>query len=123
MAEDSVSSRFSIASGTLESACLSHHFSWPVVEAVRSNDEIDYHVTMYDLGLGRHTRVDKHLDSAIKTLLEKETELGRLSNECHYTLWVHYCFPKGEGAFNLSQRLLAAFAFLRVEVIFHLNEF
>jgi hypothetical protein len=123
MADDSVSSRFSIVSGKLDSVYLSHHFSWPVTETERSNDKIEYHITTFDLGVGHHARVDKHLDAAARALLEKETELSRLSSECHYALWVRYRYSKGDGAFNLSARLLAAFGFLRVEVIFHLNEF
>jgi len=94
-----------------------------VIEATKANEKVGYNITTYDLGAGIHARVDHHLNSAKQALLEKETELGNLSGDCSYALWVKYRFSKGDGAFNLSPRLLAAFAFLRVEIIFHLNEF
>ncbi len=117
-----VFSEFTIASNTLDSAYLSHHFSWPVTEAVTPNDKVNYNITTFDLGVGQHTRVADHLHAAKQALLKKETELIALSCDCHYALWVKYRFPKGEGGFNLSESLLAAFGFLRVEIIFDLQE-
>ena len=119
---ENVCSRFSIASKNLDSAYLSHHFSWRVTEAIKANEEVDYNITAYDLGVGNDTRVYEHLNAAKQALLAKETELGKLSGDCSYALWVYYDFSKGDGAFNLDSRVMAAFAFLRVDIVFHLNE-
>ena len=119
---DQVSSRFSIASKKLDSHYLSHHFAWPVTEEVKPNENIDQYIVVYDLQAGQHSRVDFHLEAVKQTLLQKETELSRLMDDCRYTLWIRYRFPSREGAFNLSPYLLSFFSLLRVEIIFHLND-
>ena len=118
---DQVSSRFSISSKTLDSVFLKHRFSWPVVETA-DPEKIDGYITIYDLEAGKHSRVDHHLEAVKLVLLKNETELGKLRDDCQYTLWVRYRFPSREGAFNLSPYLLSFFSFLRIEIIFHLNE-
>ncbi len=119
---ENVSSAFSITSKTLDADYLSRLFPWPVTEVRKPDDTIDYTITVFDLELGQHTRVDHHLTAAKQSLLKKETDLIVLSYDCNYALWVYYHFPNGQGAFNLSESLLAAFGFLRVGVVFHLKE-
>lgn len=119
---DQVSNRFSISSKTLDSSYLGRQFPWAITETVEPNGQINQYITVFNLGAGSHPRVDRHLEAVKQILLKKEPELRSITQDCHFGLWIRYRFPSREGAFNLSPDLLAAFAFLRVEIIFHLNE-
>ena len=115
-----VTSRFSISSSRLDAVALGEIFSWRVAEVAPAG-EVDYHVTVFDLGLGEHDRVDHHLVAAKAALLQQEPKLDSLRGDCKYALWVSYRFPAKDGAINVSPAVSAAFGLLGVELICHLT--
>ncbi len=100
---------------------MAQRLPWRITEASVPDAKADYYITTFDLGIGQHDRVDHHLAAAKRELLTYETDLDSLCEDCTYALWVYYDFPASEGAFNISRSISAAFGFLRVELIFHLN--
>jgi hypothetical protein len=111
-----------IASPRLSAELLAHHLPWKTLETLSPvPNGFDHYATCFDLGVGEHDRVDRHLEAVKDALLAQQRELDALLGECKYALWVYYDFPIDDGAFNLFPSILAAFAFLRVEVIFHLH--
>ena len=118
-----VKSRFSIASSKLDAEFLKEEFSWPVVESSTHapDGENGYHVTVFDIGIGEHERVDQHLVAAKAALFGQEQKLNVLCGECRYALWVAYSFPSEDGAINVSHSVSAALALLQIELIFQLK--
>lgn len=117
---DSVSSRLSIFSKSFGDDRLRDSFTWKIEDAVTPSEEQPLYITTYDLEVGEHERVDHHLHAVKDCLLEKQTVLRDLQNDCGYTLWVRYYFENA-GAINLKASLQAVFSQLQVEVIFHLG--
>lgn len=118
-----VRSSFSVSSKTLDAKQLSRYLPWEVVEAVNPHDKIDFFLSVFDLGVGQHDRVDRHLEKATEELLKKAVDLEKLMQDCQYTLWVQYRFTENEGAINVPYLLSSRLAHLQVELVFHLNEF
>ena len=117
-----VKSRFSITSPPrLGKEWLSERFPWTITESRLPDDNLPYHITGFDLAAGEHDRVDSHLTAVKHILLKSEQELSNLSEECGYTLWVNYKFPRDSGAINFPVSLQSAFSFMRIEIILHLN--
>lgn len=117
-----VTSRFTIASPRLDAACLATRFPWHVVNTVAPHEELDYHITTLDLGIGGHDRVDHHLVAAKASLLSQESTLDSLHRDCGYTLWIQCRFAAEGGDLSISSSLSAAFGQLRVDLMFRLCE-
>jgi hypothetical protein len=115
-----VTSHFTIASSRLDAAYLAMRFPWRVIEAVAPHGQLDYHITEFDLGIGEHDRVDRHLVAAKAVLLAHEPALDSLHHDCNYTLWIGYLFPAKNAAFDISSSLSAAFGLLRVDLMIQL---
>ena len=81
---------------------------------------VDFHVAVFDLGIGQHDRADQHLVAAKAALLSHEPKLDSLRGDCKFALWISYRFPNRDGAINVSPSVSAAFGMLGVELIFHL---
>ena len=118
-----VRSQFVVFSPRLNSEMLTLHLPWKVLETLSPTfKESDHFVTVFDLGTGEHERVDRHLEAAKDAVLAQHRELYALvGDDCHYTLMVYYEFPTGDVSFNLVSPIQAAFAFLRIQVVFHLR--
>jgi hypothetical protein len=113
-----VTSRFSIISERHGVFQLSRHFDWQIESSVEPADRQPCYVTTFDLGIGAHERMDRHLAAVRDKLLTVQSALESLQEDCKYVLWIH--FPYGD--FNLSPSLLGAFGLLRVELVFHADE-
>lgn len=116
-----VTSRFSVSSHRLAPAILQDVCPWSVVETAPASVAVDFHVVVFDLGVGQHERVDQHLVAAKAALLPLESKLDSLRGDCQFALWVSYRFPSGDGAINVGSSVSAAFGLLGVELIFHLT--
>jgi hypothetical protein len=116
-----VTSRFSVSSHRLTPAILQEQFHWPVVEIAHASGTVDFHVVVFDLGIGQHDRVDQHLVAAKAALLSLESKLDSLRGDCQFALWISYRFPSRDGAINVGSSVSAAFGLLGVELIFHLT--
>jgi hypothetical protein len=121
--KSTVTSRFSISSTRFDSKYLKEIFPWSVLESstLASRKKVGFHVTVFDLGIGKHVRIDQHLTVAKTALLKHESELNSLFGECKFALWITYWFPPKDGAINVSDSISAALGLLRVELIFHLK--
>ena len=118
---NTVRSQFSISSPQLDADCFRDVFPWRVLDAKSATEQFPQHITVFDLGIGKHERVDAHLSAVRHELLARANDLDPFTGDCHFALWVYYDFPAAEGAFNLHPSIHAAFAMFRVEVIFHLK--
>ena len=116
-----VKSRFSVSSHRLDSSILAEVCPWRIVERAPASGAVDFHVVVFDLGIGQHDRVDRHLVAAKAALLSHESKLDSLREDCKFALWISYRFPGKEGTINVSPSLSAAFGMLGVELIFHLD--
>jgi hypothetical protein len=116
-----VTSRLSILSSKLDAAFLGEQFPWRVIEATAPNDKLEFFCTLFDLGVGQHDRVDNHLAAVKRAMLAHELNFDVFSGDCKYVLWISYQFPMEEGAFNVYPSVSAAFALLRVELVFRLK--
>ena|SRR5579862_1453806 len=116
-----VKSRFSISSPRFDAGFLTEMFPWRVVETDAA-DQTHPHITVFDLGVGEHHRVDSHLVAAKAALLKHESDLDSIcGDDCGFVLWISYRFPTKDGAININPSASAAFGLLRVELVFHLT--
>ena len=110
-----------MVSSRLNAEMLTSHLPWKVLETQTvARDGADQYLTTFDLGIGKHERVEQHLEALKDAILAQQRELGYLLGDCEYTLIVYYEFPM-EGAINLSSSIQAAFAFLRIQVQFYVR--
>ena len=116
-----VKSQLAVFSPQLDAECLRELFPWRVLNARAATEQFPQHITVFDLGVGEHERVDAHLTAVRHELLAHASDLDPFAGDCHFALWVYYDFPAAEGAFNIHPPIHAAFAMFRVEVIFHLK--
>lgn len=120
--DHTVTSVFSVTSKRLGAEYLRRRLPWKIVETAEPNENIDHFITVFDLGVGHHDRVDRHLERATEEMFTKLIDLEQLLAECKYTLWVRYRFPSTDGAANIPSLISSRLAHLQVDLIFGLND-
>jgi len=118
--QQSIISSFSIASVRLGADYLTKNFPWRGTETM-PHEKLDYHVTMFDLGIGEHERVDDHVRAAKAELLVHEAELDVLHHDCSWAIWLHRPFIEREATIDVSPSMSGALALMRVALMIRLK--
>jgi hypothetical protein len=111
---ESVVSRFSVVSPRHGVEPLSALLPWKVVESDQPHDRVEFFVTVFDLGVGRHGRFDRHLERATEELFKERNAIEAISAECRFALWVRLRSPGSEAVADLPDHLVSRLAYLRI---------
>lgn len=118
---ESVVSRLSVASPRYGVEALAALLPWKVVESNQPHDRVEFFVTVFDLGLGRHGRVDRHLEHATEELFKERSAIEAISAECRFALWVRLRSPGTEAVADVPEHLVSRLAYLRVGLQFQIR--
>jgi hypothetical protein len=111
---ESVESRFYVVSQRHGVEDLSALLPWRVVESDKPHGRVDFFVTVFDPGAGRHDRVDVHLEHATEEIIKQKGAIEQFSLECKYTLWLRLRSPAKEVFVDVPAYIVSRLAYLRI---------